>query len=200
MSAVLQFDEVEHRYTVAGRTVPSVTQILGPIRPDFSQIPPLVLERKRLLGQAVHLACELDDLGELDEETLDDELAPFLSAWRKFKAENKVRIVMNEQRLYHPTLGYAGTIDRMAWLEVVGPENWALDIKTSLAGDPSYGVQLAGYQGLLEAQGEPIADQRRGSIHLYPDATYKLVEYRNPNDAACFRALLSVHQWKQNAK
>jgi hypothetical protein len=165
--------------------------------PDLSAIPRDVLERKRALGQAVHLACELDDLGELDEDGLDAELVPYLAAWRKFKAENRVRVIQNEQQLHHPSLMYAGTLDRLGWLEAVAAENWLLDIKTSAEPHAAYGVQLSGYKGLVEASGEPVADLRRGTVHLFGDGTFKLREYRDPNDDACFRALLSVHQWKE---
>lgn len=203
LTGPLQFDEAAHRYSVGGVVLPSVTQILRPISPDFSAIPPAVLERKRALGAAVHLACELYDQGELDEDGLDDALRPYLAAWVKFKADNAALILANERKLYHPTLRFAGTLDRLAALRPSGDRLWLLDLKTSEDSAPSYGVQLFGYLLLLVANGDPdlaadrLAGLRRGTVHLRDDGTYRLHEYKNPNDEAAFRALLSIAQWKE---
>lgn len=198
-ASLLTFDEARHEYRVGGVVVPSVTQILRPIRPDFSAISPEVLERKRALGTAVHLACELDDDGELDDETLDDALQPYVAAWRKFKAEQRVEIIFNEKKLHHPRLMYAGTLDRV--VEFPDGEMWLLDLKTSTDPHPSYGVQTAAYAELLEAN-ELMRGitPKRGTLHLDDDGRYRLRPNNNPNDVACFRALLSIHQWKETAK
>lgn len=216
MADVLQFDEADHVYTLGGRVLPSVTQIIAPLRPDLTMIPPDVLERKRALGVAVHLACQLDDDDELDEDALDDELRPYLAGWRKFKADTGAVILMNEQRLHHPTLGYAGTLDRLAELRMHAGAPWLIDLKTSADPLPSYGVQTAGYDALIGAHergpmseafaelfariGVPSAGRRRGTVHLRPDGTYRLHEYKNPNDEAAFRACLSLHHWKESAQ
>lgn len=204
MPGALIFDEAAHTYTVDGRRLPSVTTILGPIRPDFSMVPPDVLEQKRRLGTDVHLACELDDLGEL--EAVDAELQPYLDAWRAFKRDTAAVILLNERRLYHTTLFFAGTLDRLLMMRQ-HDGYWMVDIKTSADPHPSYGVQCAGYVELLQAnRGElelPASvggGVRRASVHLLPDGKYRLKTYDNPNDTAVFRALLSIHHWKDSAK
>lgn len=204
LSGPLQFDEAAHRYSVGGVVLPSVTQILRPISPDFSAIPPAVLERKRALGTAVHLACELYDQGELDEDGLSAELVPYLYAWIKFRAECGVEILANERRLYHPLLRFAGTLDRVTThRSAKGAPTWLLDLKTSEDPAPAYGVQLFGYLLLLACntdeavKPEHLAGLRRGTVHLRDDGTYRLHEYKNPNDEAAFRALLSIAQWKE---
>lgn len=73
--ARFEFDPVAHRYTLDGRVLPSVTQILRGLD-DFSHVPARVLERARDRGTRVHSACNLDVLGTLDEATVDDEVAP----------------------------------------------------------------------------------------------------------------------------
>ena len=200
---MLVFDPVAHEYHLDGLRLPSVSEVIAPIRPEFIGVSRDVLERKRELGTAVHLACELDDLGDLDEPSLDRVLIPYLEAWRRFRVESGARILRNEQQLAHPRLGYAGTLDREAELELIGPGRWVLDIKTSADPIPSYGVQMAGYDELLEAQ-DAMAPQakprRRATVHLRPDGSYRLHEFKNPNDIACFRALLSVHHWKESTK
>lgn len=201
MAAVFHFDEASHVYTLDGEPIPSVTQLLRPIAPDFSAVPPDVLERKRALGTAVHLACELDDLGELGD--CDAELLPYLSAWRRYRAESGAEVVANERQLYHPALRYAGTLDRLC---MVDGEAWLVDLKTSADPLPSYGVQLAGYAELLAANavadGGPIhrATVNRATVHLRADGTYRLHRFTNPNDRAVFFGLLSIHAFKESNK
>lgn len=197
MTRVFTFDEAAHEYRLDGKRLPSVTQILKLIAPDYSQIPPAVLERKRALGQAGHLACELDDLGELDESTLDEEVAGYLAGWRRFKAENGVEVLMNEQRLYHPRLGYAGTLDRLLRMRSAP---WLVDLKTAVEPHPIYGPQTAAYVELLDAQpdGRLPNGTRRASLHLDGDGCYRLHECNNPNDLPAFMACLSIHRWKES--
>jgi hypothetical protein len=192
----LVFEETDHTYTVGNRLLPSVTTVIRPIGPDFSMIRADVLEQKRQLGTDVHLATELDDLEELDDEATDPLVMNYVRAWRKFKEESGAVILMNEQRLYHPTLGYAGTLDNLAELRLVGDGRWLLDKKTSANPVPAYGVQLSGYAELLFTNDPPAKGLRRGTVHLRADGTYRLKEFANPNDAAVFRALLSITHWK----
>jgi hypothetical protein len=193
----LHFDPDAHIYRINGQIVPSVTQLLKPIGPDFSMVAFDVLEAKRALGVAVHLACELDDDDDLDDDGLDPVLVPYLSAWRKFKADTRAMIVMNERQLGHPALQYAGTLDRLAKIR---SDMWLLDIKTSAEPHASYGVQLSGYEELLRA--DEFTDQplTRATVHLRDDGTYRLHEFKNPNDHAAFRACLSIHHWKESQK
>lgn len=197
MSGVFTFDEAAHEYRLDGRKLPSVTSIIRPIAPDFSAIPPHVLERKRAIGTAAHLACELDDLGELDEESLDPILVGYLQAWRGFKDATGAIVIANERRLYHPRLNYAGTLDRLL---SIGGNLWLVDLKTSADPVPSYGVQLAAYAELLKASDAQLVPQepRRASLHLRDDGTHKLHEFKNPNDWPAFVACLSLYQWKES--
>lgn len=202
MAAVFHFDEASHTYTLDGVRLPSVTQLLAPIKPDFSMVPPDVLERKRALGVAVHLACELDDMGELDDDSTDAGVMQYVAGWRKFRADTGAAIVANEQRLFHPAMRYAGTIDRLAYLRLRNDSEastWLLDLKTGDEAYPSYGVQLAGYELLVRSNvDQGIATLNRGTVHLRPDASYRFSQFKNPNDAACFIACLSLFQWKEN--
>lgn len=193
----LTFDEAAHVYRIGGHVVPSVTQLLKPIGADFSQIDPRVLEAKRQLGTAVHLACELDDEDDLDEETLPTDVVPRLHAWRKFKADTGAVVVMNEQKLASASLRFAGTLDRV--VTVRSGETYLIDLKTSSSMFRSFGVQLCGYQLLLDENGYTTKLARKG-LQLKDDGTYRLEPYNNPNDAACFRALLSLHHWKESQK
>lgn len=191
--SVFHFDEETHTYTLDGVRLPSVTQLLKPIGPDFSMVPPAVLEAKRHLGVVVHEACQFDDEGDLDDESVPVPVAPYLSAWRKFRADTGAQVIANEQQAFHPGLRFAGTIDRL--VKLPDGSTWLIDLKTSADPYPSYGVQLAGYQLLLS-----LSDVRRATVHLRDDGTYRQHEFKNPNDAAAFMACLSLHQWKEANK
>lgn len=203
MTAVFNFDEASHTYTLDGVRLPSVTQLLAPIKPDFSMVPPDVLEAKRALGVAVHTACEIDDQGELDDEGTDPVVMRYVAAWRLFRTQTAATILANERRLYHPTLRFAGTVDRAADISTgrgSARDLWILDLKTGDEPHASYGVQLAGYEALLRANDERISPDlrlRRGTVHLRDDGTYRLHEFKNPNDSAAFMACLSLHAWKE---
>lgn len=192
----LTFDEAAHVYRLGGVVVPSVTQLLEPIKPDFSAIPPGVLEAKRQLGSAVHLACELDDDEDLDEDSLPPAVVPYLAAWRKFKADTGAEVLMNERKLASLTHRFAGTLDRL--VRVRNGDLYLVDLKTSISMSASFGVQLCGYQMLLDDQphGTKLTLARKG-LQLKNDGTYKLVPYNNPNDLAAFRACLSIFHWKE---
>lgn len=193
---MLQFDAESHTYTVEGARVPSVTQLLAPIAPDFGMVNPATLEAKRILGTVVHEACQFDDEGDLDDESVPAEVDPYLAAWRKFRADTGAKIIANERQLFHPSLRYAGTVDRVAEFD---GKTWVLDLKTSADPYPSYGVQLAGYAELMAAAGL-LVELHRATVHLRPDGTFKLVPFKNPADFAAFRACLALYQWKEANK
>ena len=205
---VFSFDESLHTYALDGVRLPSVTQLLkgAGIGPDFSAVPPQLLEAARAFGVAVHSACELDDLGELDDDGTDARVMACVHAWRRFKVENDVEVLATEQRLYHPTLRYAGTLDGLvrmrAWREH-GTDIVLVDRKTGLQPHPSFGVQLAAYEELLrfnDADLGPGSPIRRASVHLFDDGTYRLHRFTNHSDSACFMACLALHSWKEATK
>ena len=122
---MIQFDPSTHVYTVNGRVVPSVTQVLreaGLVDPSI--YPPGAAER----GTAVHLACQLHDENDLDESSLDPVIIPYLNAWKLFVSQNRFRATAIEQRICSLTHCYAGTLDRIG---TVGPkgDNCLVEIK-----------------------------------------------------------------------
>lgn len=184
--SVLTFDEATHTYRFGGQVVPGVTSILAPLT-DFSRVPPHVLEAAANFGKAVHRACELDDLGELDEATLDDALLPYLQAWRKFSAEHAVQWDQIEQPNYHATLRYAGTPDRFG---KVNGRPTVVDIKSTAQLYPSVGPQLAAYANALQ---NPYAD--RLAVQLKADGTYVAKPYKDPTDWPVFASLMTLRNW-----
>ncbi|MDN7658479.1 hypothetical protein [Burkholderia cenocepacia] len=187
----LHFDEAEHTYTVAGRRVPSVTQILAPLV-DYSMVPRETLERGRQLGSAVHRMTELYDLDDLDMDSLADELRPYLTAWIKFRAETGFVPETIEKRMFHPSLRFAGTPDRSG---LISGRRAVIDIKKMLTLGPVIGLQLAAYRELFAKNGTVVED--RYGLGLRADGTYRLVPYTDKSDWPVFLSLLTLRNWKE---
>ncbi|MCP3709763.1 PD-(D/E)XK nuclease family protein [Paraburkholderia sp. CNPSo 3274] len=186
----LLFDPVEHAYTVNGKRLPSVTQILAPLV-DYSMVPRDVLERAQKLGTAVHRMTELYDLDDLDMDCLADELVPYLTAWIKFRAESGFVPETIEKRLYHPSLRFAGTPDRSG---LINGRRAVIDIKKMLTLGPVIGLQLAAYSELFAKNGTQIED--RYGLGLRADGTYRLVPFKDKGDWPVFLSLLTIRNWK----
>jgi hypothetical protein len=103
------FEPEGHVYTAPdGSHPPSITEILkdeGFIDTNFYN------EWARDKGSMVHLACRYDLAGELDEESLDDEIRPYLSAFRKFMSDSGFKVERSEVPGRNTTYGFAGTPD-----------------------------------------------------------------------------------------
>lgn len=187
----LAFDPVEHRYFWQGQPVPGVTSVLqaaGLI--DFTGVPIDALVAARERGTAVHRMCELDDLGDLDEDSADDSLLGYLVAWRKFREETGFAPDAIEQRVYHPTSRYAGTLDRMGMFQ---GHRTLIDLKTG-APQRATGAQLAGYAMAVDQKaGHKI---HRFAIHLEEAGTFRLIRYAEAADFVVFNAALVLHNWR----
>ena len=199
----LEFDPAAHRYTLDGRVVPSVTQLLeaaGLV--DLDGIDPGVLRRKRELGTWVHaaIALMLDD--DLDVETVWPPAAPYLAAFDRFRVESRFVFVRElcEQPLVDPVLGFAGTPDLVGRF----PEGGAtavLDVKCTYTLAPTCGLQTAAYQHLLRV-GANCPVTKRLALWLRPDGTYSAKDYssdaRHRDDWPAFRAVLALWHWRRN--
>lgn len=185
MTDKLEFDPATHEYRVAGRLLPSVTQILksAGLIPESGWSSVRAMSR----GTLVHTACHYDDEGDLDEATLTESLRGYVEAWRKFKREVKLlEIVAIEERVWHPTYLFAGTLDRRVR---INGRLGIIDIKTGQR-QPWHSLQLGGYSLTQKEL------HRRYAVRLASDGNYRLDEYNDPNDTTAFLAALSVHNWK----
>jgi hypothetical protein len=191
----LTFDEASHTYHYQGVQVPSVTQVLKPLM-NLDFVDPDVLQAAASFGVAVHKACELDDLKQLDEESLADELAPYLAAWRKFSRDYDVEWQGVEERVYHPQLRYAGTLDRRGLVRVDPRKSYRtpaiVDIKSGTVLYPSVGPQLSAYH---RAIAEGSVTTKRLAVQLKPDATYVAKWHDDATDFALFCSLLTLRNW-----
>lgn len=193
---MLAFDASLHEYRWESRRVPGVTEVISAaLGNPFANIPAQVLEHKRRLGEAAHLACHLDDMGELDEDSVHPEVWPRLQAWRAFRREFRCEILLSERPLYHPTHGYAGTLDRA----VLRRHEWraVVDLKTGLPGAAA-ALQTAAYAELVDAElGALPSRTRRFALQALPNGRYRLTEHANPGDWRDFLACLTVYRLKE---
>jgi hypothetical protein len=109
------FNKEGHIYTADGKIIPSITQILkaeGFIDTTFYD------EWSRDKGSMVHLAIHYDITGELDEDTIDDEIRPYMIAWRKFLSHSGFTVDKSEVPAINKLYGYAGTPDLVGCFQV----------------------------------------------------------------------------------
>ena len=187
---VLDLDK--HIYHLNEMVVPGVTTVLQPIT-DYGGIDPAILEYKSALGTAVHYATELYDNDDLDFDSLDAALAPYVDGWIKFIADTGFIIELNEHIVYHKRYHYAGMLDRVGLLN---DERCVIDIKCVSVLAPHVGVQLAAYQEAENSVRKKVDKiTKRFAAQLKPDGTYRLEPYTDRTDFSVFTSLLNIHNW-----
>lgn len=188
----LDFEPDSHVYTFGGVVVPSVTGIISSLY-DFRHVDTATLTAAADFGTAVHRACELHDLQNLDTESLSPPLLPYLSAWERFLAETNAAILEVEKRYHHAMMGYAGTLDRLL---TINRRIVLVDIKTVSRLTPAVGVQLAAYQHLLSSNTQHRAVDR-AAVQLKADGSYRFQQFTDPMDWPVFVSLLTLNTWKR---
>lgn len=189
--SVLQFDPREHRYTLNGSVLPSVTQITRFLSYDYKSTQPWLAELAAERGTAVHDACMLIDYGEEPEDT--PEISGFLVAYRRFLSDYSPRWDGVERPLASLELGYAGTVDRYGMID---GKRCIVDLKTGQKHIPALAAQLNGYRILLDGY-RFFADRLYG-LYLRRDGTYELCECDTSNDT--FMACMTLHKATETAK
>ena len=104
------YNKEGHLYSDGSSLLPSVTHILqseGFI--DATWFNDYVRDR----GSNIHLACHLDDINDLDEDTVGEVERPYLEAYRKFKRESGFVVEESEVPKANLKLMFAGTPDRL---------------------------------------------------------------------------------------
>lgn len=186
MATLLFFDE-DHRYTLDGEELPSVSELCRFLsREIYGNIAQFRLDNAAQRGNAVHKACEvLDKFGSVDVQ---DDILPYVQAYLLFRKEHDVHWEKVEWAGHHPSDRYAGTIDRSG---VLDGKRSILDIKTSYTVHrPLCAAQLNLYRRILEAH-EGFQADALYILHLKKDATYQLLPFEA--DDTLPEALLTLH-------
>lgn len=185
----LTFNEEKHEYAVDGFPVLGVSRILhaaGLIDSTW------VREEGLKRGSFIHSAVELHLQGKLDEADLDPRLKGYVDAFKKAQAELLFEVVNGsdgvpciERRVFHPTLGYAGTVDMVVRRGDAPPI--VVDLKS---GEPDdwHGWQLALYALTFTDR------VQRANLYVRADGTYRWIERKDRADFEVVKAALTVAQ------
>ena len=140
---MINFDEENHIYTVYGKEVPSVTQILKEVFPNkYSGIPLEILQKKARYGTELHKYIEIIEkkkpkrplayIKRYCEPDIYQEES--IKQYLKIKKENKIKVLANEKMVFYE-LYYCGTLDMLA---MVNGKKAIIDIKTTAELDELY--------------------------------------------------------------
>ncbi len=187
---MVEFNERQHEYRVDGVRVPSVTQIIQEIfLINFFGLSPEIIQHKANVGRLAHLATELYDQNDLDMETVDTALIPYLNGWVKFRQDTGFEPQEIELIAAHSVYSFAGRIDRVG---IIGNDKVLLDIKTGVVKKTDC-LQTAGYQ-ILYDEGKKVGDKikKRMAVYLRGDGTYQVVPHTDKTDANVFLSCLSI--------
>lgn len=185
MAQLIFFDQ-GHTYTLDGEEVPSVSQLCRFLsREIYGTVAQYTLDRAADRGTRVHKACEaLDVYGKVN---VTEDIAPYVTAYLKFRQEHEVAWSMVERSLAHPKERYAGTIDRYGTLD---GRKALVDLKTTYTvHKPMATAQLNLYRWMVEEEGHAV--DKLYILHLKKDG-YKLVEIEKRDDVPT--ALLTLHR------
>jgi len=189
------FDATKHEYTIEGRVVPGVTEILGDtgLRELFFDY-----EWYAEKGSKIHLACHYHNKGTLAWETVDPLIYGYVEAYLKFKRECNVEVLESEYVCFNYILLYGTTIDTISELDFMSQRGWAIVEIKSGAPQPSDALQTAGQ--ILALRGSLTGwskVNRRFVLYLKENGTYKLVENVDQADMLDFEAACRVYHRKR---
>lgn len=188
---MIRFDEGTHTYWLGQQLIPGVTSVLKMVG-GYEGVPEHILNAASERGRAVHLATEFYDDGDLDEDSLHESLRPYLDAWKQFRADTGFVVTHSETMVYHPRHRYAGTLDRVGDLN---KKRTLLDIKTTVDMMPATALQTAAYKAAFEFMHPETPIEKRVSVQLRADGTYRMHTYDDPSDLAIFLSALNLHNW-----
>lgn len=196
LDPALSFDAASHTYRFGGVIVPGVTSLLDSLH-SFAGVDWDVLEAAKHRGSDVHAACHYYDEDDLDADELkvaQPNVWAYLGGWQKFLRDCQPNWSSIEVPVFHRTLRFAGTPDRIGELTYKGKRvpGAVIDLKTSAASHPCWGIQTSAY---ANAAGRPTA--RRFSVQLRPDGTYRMLEWESPDDWPAFVSLLTLRTWRE---
>ena len=185
----LQFDPVTHTYTLRGRRLESVTQVLEDVGiVDFSSIPPSTRNEALSRGSIVHEAIAIDLENDLDDASVPAQYMGYVEAARRFRADKQFEVELHEYRSYHPQFLYSGTLDAKGYANIGnGRRRYLLDWKSGVA-SAWVRYQLAAYAAFFPS---PAAELRL-CVELHADGSYRFFEFPAAEFRADFDVFLSA--------
>lgn len=156
--------------------------------PDFSKIPPSILERKRAIGTATHKALELLVAGRLDRASIDPAVRPFFEAGERWLLERKPFVVACEETVCDKDRLIKGTLDLRVRLD---GEHEIIDFKCTNEIKRGARIQTKAYCDLQgEASGGIV-------VQLKKDGTYEAFR-ASDEDAAVWLHAASLYCFRRD--
>jgi len=195
------FDEASHRY-LRPDGVPYTSSVTGTLKDAGFYDDAYFTEFGRDRGTLVHRIIEFDNLGDLDEASVDPVLAPYLEAWRRFKADQQFVIASVggqyavERRYGDDVLDIAGTVDAIGFTKT-----GALAVVDAKSGVymPWHPIQLAAYADfvLRSADFPNVVRVQRIGVYITSDGKYEMRTYSDRADLKVWQAAVVVAQWRR---
>lgn len=190
---VIVCDEYNRVLTVDGEPKPHITDVLSftQLSKPYEGVDPWYAER----GKAAHQACKFINEGILDDESISEEIAGYVKAYRCWLAESLFIHEASELPLYSKLHDFVGTLDLIGSLPGIG--RVVIDIKTSSSIDPAVEIQV-GAQAILwnhNFQEKPLMG--RFVLQLKKDGTYRLKDITHINEFL-FLDALKLYHWKMS--
>jgi hypothetical protein len=170
--------------------IPSVTEIISPWT-DFSRIPPAILENAGLRGTRVHELCAAIAKGEPVMDP-NPETSGYVASFRVWFEAIVDEVILVEERLVDPGLGYSGQIDLL--VRTKQGEIWLVDLKTPLALSKGWRLQLAGYFRLCDVAG--YHPDKAGSLRLSPDGKMAKMDFYEESAIDLMRFMESLDLYR----
>ena len=140
-------------------------------------------------GTHIHQAIQYYDEGDLNEETLDAIIKPYLQNYKSACKEKGIVRLQNEVRRYSPRYLFAGTIDIIA---KINGAYAIIDIKSGKQ-ENWHKWQTAGYAELMLVE---IGPMDRYCLYL-TESEYALVKHEEENNFREFLSLMVVADLKK---
>lgn len=174
-----------------GIRVPRTTEITKILAPRSWEVDEYYLRKGRL----IHLITEWEDSQELDEDSVDPNLMPYLIAYREFKAITGWQPWRREVSFYHEKYEYCGRADAYGSFDT-HRWNWVIDIKSG-SPHPSDLLQAPAYLFGLKSIGVPV--EKCADLYLRKNGTYRFQEIYNPTKK--FQEFLGgLRKWREENK
>ena len=181
------FDPVEHKYYLDGIEIPGATSILkscGLI--DDRYYSPESADR----GRRVHLACQYLSEGDLDWESLGEDIRGYVEGFGEFLQAYKFQGIELEVPIYHPVMRYGTTPDQIGNFHPIGTPNPVLvEIKSGSL------MEWTALQTALQAMARWPADYleiHRLGVELKKNGLSKVVPFDDPADFDVAIALVTT--------
>lgn len=175
----LEFDETIHIYTVNGKRLPSVTQLMSPLSQlVYGGVPSAAMAEAADRGSRAHEQVEHLVKYGIEETDLDTE--GYIEAFKAFQNDHSPTWAASEYRTYHKLLMYAGTLDLVGHVTPDDGKGYDIvDLKTtSKLMKTLLGTQLGAYGAALQSHGLKVRNVY--GLQLKKDGKYVL-EQIEPN-------------------